>query len=315
MRKNNGRKKRINPKIKDVYAYFEVKGVNLDRFIESVRRHGVTLFNIKKTESRRLILAVNLSDTEKLFAINRNVWYNTYKIRRIKIGGRNYPLYFLMKNVGIAVGVILFLTVSAVSDDFIYSFSFTGSGSEYHKEITAFLSENGIKEFSRFSSIDLKALEDSILSSNDKLSFVSCYKSGNRLIIDSALSQKNTERLSGRETELKSDVSGVIESIKVYRGTALKNVGDETLAGEILVAGYVDVKDVRVEVNVIATATIKYSEKYDVELIEDNEGVAVSVAEEIADKTPIGYTVSKSESGGKFFYTIELFFTRVITVG
>ena len=258
---------------------------------------------------------MRVSDTENLFAINRNVWYNTYKIRRIKIGGGNYPFYYLLKNIGIAVGIIIFIASCFIADDFIFSFSFTGSGSVYEREIREYLENNGVRVYTRFSDVDLKRLEDALLSSNDNLSFVSCIKKGNRLVIDSALSGKKPTRLSGKETALVSDVTGVIRSIKVYRGTAVKCVGDTVENGEIVVCGYADVKDVRVDVNVVATVTVGYSQKYEFIFSEENDGAALAFAEESSGKVSFDGNLSKREENGKFLYCIELFFERVITVG
>ena len=316
MRKDNGLKKRVKGlKAKGVYAYCEVKGLNLGRFMESIKRNKIPLYNVKKSGDKKLIFAVNASDLKKLFAINENVWYNTYKIRRIKFGGRNYPLFFLAKNVGITVGIALFYALTYLSNDFIFSFAFTGSGSVYKREITEYLNENGITRFSRFSDIDLKTLEDSILSANRNLSFVSCVKNGNRLTIDSAVSAGRAERLSGSACELVSDRNGIIESIKVYRGTAVKKVGESVFSGEIIVAGYADVKETRVSVNVIATATVRYSEDYEFTLSEDNDTAALAFAEETAGKIPRESKISKTEENGKFIYAVRLFFTEVLTAG
>lgn len=316
MRKDNRLKKRLKIlPVKGVYAYFEVKGLNLNRFLESLKRNGIAVYNAKKTDNKRLVLAINAFDAEKLFAINFNVWYNTYEIRKIKTGGRNYPLFFLFKNVGIAVGIALFCATAYLSNDFIFSFSFTGSGSVYQREITEYLNENGITRFSRFSDIDLKTLEDSILSFSGNLSFVSCVKSGNRLLIDSAVSSGQTGRLSGKATELISDENGIIESVKVYRGTALKTNGEEIKKGETIVAGYADVKETRVSVNVIATATVIYFEDYEFTLTEDNDGAAAAFAKECAGKPCRDMGIFKTEKSGIFTYKVRLYFTKVLTVG
>lgn len=316
MRKDNRIKKRVNsPHIKGVYSYYEVKGLNLGKFTESLRRNGIALFNVKKKGNDRLIFAIKISDREKLFAIIKDVWYNTYKIRKIKDGGINYPLFFLFKNLGLAIGIVLFFVACLISDDYIFSFSFTGSGSVYQREITEYLNKSGVYVYSRFSGLDLKTLEDAILSSNKNLSFVSCYKSGNRLIIDSALSSPDTGRLSGKETELLSEIDGVLESIKVYRGTAVKSAGETVMAGETIVAGYADVKETRVSVNVIAVATVRYTEEYIFTLIKDVDDAAVSFAEELSGKIPCAAEINKTEEDGNYIYTVKLSFLKVITVG
>jgi hypothetical protein len=62
--------------------------------------------------------------------------------------------------------------------------------------------------------------------------------------------------LTGKKTCLKSTVSGVIESIKVYRGTALLTVGDKVNIGDTIVDGYVYRNDKVCPINVVAKATI-----------------------------------------------------------
>ncbi|MDY6367481.1 MAG: sporulation protein YqfD, partial [Clostridia bacterium] len=179
MRKNNRIKKGLNAKnISGVYVSFEVKGRNVERLMESLARQEITLYKIKKISAKKTLFSIKAADEQKFFAIINKVWYNTFSIKKLRYGGINYPFYFLIKNVGIAVGILLFTVVSAVSNDYIFSFEFTGSGSVYERAITYVLEQNGVKKFSRFSQINLSALEDILLAESEQLSFVSLKKSG-----------------------------------------------------------------------------------------------------------------------------------------
>ena len=271
------------------------------------------LYKIKRKSPDKVVFSLKTADEQKFFAIISDVWYNVFTVKKLRYGGLNYPFYFLFKNVGIAVGVIIFTLGTFVADDFIFSFTFTGSGSVYERNITDVLSENGVSRFSRFSRINLSVLEDVILSKTDQLSFVSLKKVGNRLVVDSAVANKPAERLSGNAGFLKSDVEGEIVSLKVYRGTAIKNVGDAVKVGDIIVDGYAVNKEQTTPVNVIATATVLYGENYVV--YSSDESFALALAEEWSDKHSVKSECVRGENENGCFFKIKLYFTKVITAG
>ena len=154
------------------------------------------------------------------------------------------------------IGAILFIVSTCALNDFVYGFSFSGTGSVYQKEVLAYLNGVGVKKFSRFSNIDLERLEDGILSSNSHLSFVSATKHGNTLKIDLAIATDNVDRLTGNVEFLYSEVSGVVEKIVVYRGTAMVAVGDYVDKGTLLVDGNMTIKEQVVKTNVIANVSL-----------------------------------------------------------
>lgn len=249
MWKNSGDRKR-EQSIKVVY---EINGLNLDRFINTVKRKGIALYDVKKYGVKRLVIAVNLSDSENFFAITKELCYN---IKKVRYKGKGYPLYYLLKNLGLVIGLALFLAVAIFSNDIILETTFTGSGSVYSREVSEYLKSVGVEKYSRFSSVNLKSLGSNILKNTDKLSFASCKKKGNRLEIQLVLSSDSVNTLSGNVYELYADATGVIEKIKVYRGTAMVNVGDTVKKGDLLVGGFAVIKEQTVKINLLATVTV-----------------------------------------------------------
>ena len=51
-----------------VKTVYQIKGLNLDRFINTVKRKGITMYNVKKISTKQLLVTVNLSDSEIFFA-------------------------------------------------------------------------------------------------------------------------------------------------------------------------------------------------------------------------------------------------------
>ena len=199
MRKNNGNRA-FGQLIKSTY---KVKGLNLDRFINTVRRQKIALFDVKKTSAKSMLVSVNLSDSEKFFAIGKDLCYN---IKKVRDKGVFYPIFFLFKNFGLVLGAVVFIATAVFFNDVIFDFSFSGSGKVYGREVKEYLCSVGVNKYSRFSSIDLDRLGDKILENNSHLSFASCAKNGNRLEIKLIMSTEKVKTLDGNVYELKSDV-------------------------------------------------------------------------------------------------------------
>lgn len=300
--------------MKLLYTIYEIKGLNLNRLVNYLKKEGITLHDVKKTAQNRLRVGVNIKENKKFFAITDKLCYTD--IKKIKDGGILYPLYSLAKNAGLILGGALFIALSVISNDFIFSFSFTGSGAVYAPQVREYLSGQGINALSRFSSIDLKALSAQILAHHKNLSFVSCSKNGNRLVIDSAAAEEDKKVLSGNAYQLKSDCAGVVESVKAYRGTPLVKVGDAVNEGDVLVDGYALIKEERVEINVIAYVTVLESKEFLYESVNDNEEeLALAFALGRVGEEPVSYGIEKTVNGDKFYYKVILSLRRTMFAG
>ena len=310
MRKNNVNNKGISA-LKTTYL---IKGLNLDRLINTLKNRKIDLYNIKKIANNRLYLTVNFSDRQKVFAIAKELCYNIKKLRE---KGRFFPLVSAVRSFGLIIGAIIFCCFSIVTDDLLFDFTFTGSGSVYSNQVKEYLYSNGVKPMVRFSSLDLQRLEDGILASSDRLSFASCQKRGNRLIVNLVLSKEHVKTQDGNIYSLASDCDGVIESIKVYRGTAVKAVGDEVRVGELIVDGYATVKEQTVKINVIAAVTIL--SKTQVVYRSDKSGQesnALLFAQAALDGFEIiDFDCAVDSDGGSYIYTVTARYRRIIYAG
>ena len=223
----------------------------------------------------------------------------------------------LWRKVGIVVGAIIFSVACYFYNDFIYGFSFSGSASVLEKEVLSYLNGVGIKKFSRFSNIDISRLEDQILAHNPNLSFVGITKKGNVLCFDLALAENNADTLKGNVYSLKSEVSGTVEKIKVYRGTAVVKQGDYVNSGDLLVDGYMTIKDQTVKINVIASATIIASKQFtftDSESGKEQETLlfAKAMAEGL---DVVSSEVTCTKENDVFVYITTIYYRHTIYVG
>ena len=318
MRNNNGSDKTIEKRAKlgekNVFVRFRVSGHNLERLTHFAKKRGLALYNLKKSGDKSVCVSVLVQDCQKFFAITEILCYN---IKKLKMHGKGYPLFLITRHVGVVLGVIVFSVLSFLFNDRLYRIDYDGSGYVCHSQVQEYLNERGIVKFSRFSDINLKALESEILSSNQRLSFVSCSKKGNVLKIYLAISGDTVKTLDGDVSALYSKVSGVVENIKVYRGTALVKKGDAVSVGQLLVDGYSTVKDKVVPVNVIASVTVAVSEKVTFELDEAGlESKAEILAlESFSECDILDCAVQSEEKDGKYYYTATVRFLSTVTVG
>ena len=306
------RKNKINRKKLNIFVVYRVTGLNLDNFINSVKNKGITLYEMRKTGVKTLTVWVNYADSEKFFAISRDLCYN---VKRVGEKGRFRFALKLFRNLGLVIGAAIFVLLSLISDDLILSVDYYGSGKAVSREIDGFLQSRGITRFSRFSDIDLPSLSDEILKVSDKISFAECVKSGNRLKVNLALSNQPVKTLDCDKESLVSDVDGEIEYIKVYRGTALKKAGDKVSAGETICGGFAVIKDTEVKVGVIATAAIKvnYFYEYESENDCDEDRAELFALISFGDGEVLSSDTEKivSESG-KYVYKIKIVYRRIL---
>lgn len=240
-----------------------------------------------------------------------------YTIERVKTVGKGYPVYFLACNFGLVLGAICFLILSVIINDFIFSFSFVGSGNIYKNQVVSALSEQGVYQGKRFSQFDLNHLSDIILAKSPNLSFVQCYKQGNKMVIELAISSSPSDTLDDNVKELRTDKSGQIESIKVYRGTPIVNQNDFVNEGDLLVAGYSKFNDTVIETSVLARVSLIVEWHY--EYISDNDNSAMQA--ELFAKTILGdkqitdCLVSITQKDGEFIYDVAIFYRHILLAG
>lgn len=309
MRKNSSDRENLG-----VYVFYEAQGLNPDTLLNAAVRRGIGLYKVKKIGRKRLRVGVNFGQSEKFFAIAEELCYN---IKKVGDGGALYPLKKLLSSFGLIIGGVILFISSVLGGDLLLSVSYTGSGKVYQREVNEYLRERGVDKYSRFSSLDLKSLEDGILADNPHLSFAGCSRRGNTLVIDLAISTDGVQKLGGNQYSLITDVSGVVESIKVYRGTATVNVGDSVSKGDVLVDGYATVKEQTVKINVLASVSIiveecgEYRSKNDGE---EDKAVLFALFD-FPDVEVLDTSVQKTYSQGEYLYKTTIKYRRILFAG
>ncbi len=305
------RKNKIGRKNLELYNVYKISGVNSDNLVNTLKNKGVLIKDFIKSDNKTAVISVSFADTEKFFAITREMCYN---IKKVGEKGRHRFLLKILRNAGLFIGALLFVLIAAFFDDFIFSVDYYGSGSVYSREVDAYLNSRGVKPFTRFSEADLAELSDGILAATDKISFAECVKVGNRLKINLILSPNPVKTLGGDKEALVSGVDGEIEYIKVYRGTALKKAGDKVAVGEAMVGGFAVIKETEVKTGVIATVSVKAEYDYNYLSEKDGDEVAAEIFARAAfgDGEILDLSVEKTAlSSGNYEYSVKIIYRRI----
>lgn len=311
MRKNFVGKKGVKD---GLYTSYMVYGFNQDRLLNALIKNQIDFYNVKKYSSKKMQICISKKQSQNFFAIGNKMCYN---IKNRGLGGKFYPIHSFLLRFGAGFGVAFFITFTAIFNNLIFSVDYYGSGYKYKNQVESYISSLGIKKFSHFSSFSLSELEDQILASNKKLSFASCEKVGNRLKIYLVEAEEDKGVLTGKVKTMYSEVSGEVESIKVYRGTAVVSVGDYVEKGAPLVEGFATIKEQTIEVNVLATITLKVKKEFT--YLFDNEGeennALLLALNEMPSENIIETFVACEKSGDSYLYKAILTVRRVLTAG
>ena len=310
MWKNKGDRKGI----KDLYVVFRVRGVNLDRFINTLKKRKIALYDLKKDSLKQLNVTVSHKDSQNFFAIAKDLCYN---VKKVRFKGKGYPLFMMLKALPSVIGVALFTLCVCFANDLVLSISFSGNASAYQRQVQDYLAGNGIKPFVRYSSLDISRLEDQVLSDNPHLSFVSITKHGTRLNFNLVTAKDAEKKISGDVYELFAPCDGVIEQIKVYRGTAEVKEGDVVKEGQLLVGGYALVKEQKVSINLLALISMRVSEVYEYYSPKDNdeESAKLFALGESGERQILYTRVQKQKDKNGYIYRVTAYYRQVIYAG
>ena len=248
-----------------------IQGLMPERALLRVRRAGIPVYDVKKTDKTTLRITVQKADVEKIFAIYPKVCYNTTEKASFSVclapkRGLAKWLQNAKKRVGLLLGGLLFIGLTAFADGFVFGVDFVGTD-VYARETYAALQEANIRLFSPYRG----GKEDMVcakLLAISGVEFCSVQKKGMRLVVEIRTSPFAERGIKGGK--LYAERSGKVVSMTVLRGTPLKNIGDYVNAGEPLVGDWFSTEDGG-QVRVQAIARVRMSCTYESEIVAKTE--------------------------------------------
>lgn len=216
--------------MKKNYHLFQIKGLNQERFFNSISQR-YHIFELDRHQKNLSSFKVEFRDAKN---VRKEILGTGFEIVSEKSGGIFFLLSRLLVCYGLIAGIIISAVLYAIQYQFVQKIEVWGL--EDVLSITKFVEENLPSKAKN--KIDTDAIEQSIKSEFDDLSFVSVAIVGQTLLVNVKNSIVPPE-MQGSFAPLVSEYDGIITSIKLIQGTLKVEVGDIIQAGQILVEGYV----------------------------------------------------------------------------
>ncbi len=256
---------------------FTIKGSNLKYLLGYMQNKKIGVLNFLEIDGLNAKVLIDYTDRRKFFAICKNMCYN---IKNVKYKGILSPFVIASKNIGLIIGIFLFILSALYFNDYILRVDV--GGNYYESEILSVSKDYGVDKYKKFSKADILGLKQKLLSLNPDVSFISIEKKGNTLNINVISSSNNETVLNKNSIDLVSPVKGKIESISVLRGTALVSLGQDVLVGTPLIGAYMVGKEDKIFPTYIVGRITVLEEKVKFYKITNVEGDAIKTIEAIA---------------------------------
>lgn len=284
-----------------------VKGRNLNLLFERLRSNSISPLKIEYSEENEIILSVRARDSDKVFAILQNMWYN--KVLE-KVGFSGF-VDKLIKNLVPLIMTVIFIATAYFADLFVFRIDINGVKADKKARILKLIGESGCTAISFANSGQCRYLSDLIVENIDGCELVTVKKYGNRLIIDVISDIKPPQKITKTEA-VYAEKSGVIVKLMVLSGTPLKKVGDRVNIKEALADGYyTDGEGNRIYCGAYAKYVLLCSATVTMTEPKAKEESEVKAAAEfitgIDDADVVGFSVAKSVQGADcVIFTVTL---------
>ncbi len=290
-----------------------VEGLMPERALLRLKRTGISLYQVKKTQKNALLFTVKRKDIEKVFAIYPNVCYNSseyhpYTITRLGSVGWGRAVDFCQNRAGAMLGVLAFAVLTLAADGLVLGVDFVGS-QVYAREIKQALAENGVRAFSLYPKGKEDLVTAKLLSLPD-VEFCSVKKQGLRVVVETRLS--GTQKRTPQEGVMTAKYNGELVAISVLRGSALKKIGDKITVGEALVGDWFETEEGgQVRVQPIARVRIACTHEGVYEAEDEERAFAAAYLElDLVDASITEKSVAQTKNG--FHVKISYVVTQTI---
>lgn len=216
-----------------------IDGVMPERALLRLKRAGIAVYNVKKTQKTQIVLDVKKKDIEKVFAIYPNVCYNSstggaYTATDMGGVGLLKGVSWAKQRMGLLLGGAAFCLLTAIADAWTLGIEVNGTDA-YTRDVRAILAQHGVRVGARYAEEDTDAICAELLKL-DGVEYCSVKKTGFRVVVELRLAEFDRPTLEKGDMTAKR--SGTILSATAMRGTLLKGAGARVEAGETLVGGY-----------------------------------------------------------------------------
>ncbi len=212
---------------------FTVTGLNLERFINTMRKEGIVLLSARRADRRTLVCQCHSADLPRVCAL---VEEKGWRMRDIRPLGLSAVWAGLRRRPGIPVGLCLLMALALTLSQFVWRVEIHNAG-PYQAELSACLRELGCAPGMPRSRVDAKRLESELTYRYPKIAWFHVYASGVSLVVEVTQGVAPPEPEPTDSANVYAARGGVVDSVRVFAGTAAVKAGDIVQKGQLLIEG------------------------------------------------------------------------------
>ncbi len=220
------------------YVDFTVKGKFPERLLNQLGAKGISVWNMHRKGD--IICASMLANDYKRMLSLRGK--NRVFTRVTKRNGLPFILKSYRLRVGFGAGILLYFSLLFFLSNFVWNIEIVGAERLDSGEIMQVLSDLGVKEGVKISSIDQQALPSRLALKVDGIAWCSVNIEGVKVTVNVSESAV-TDITDNTPCNLIAKHDGVITKIEVLNGTTAVSLGQTVKKGDLLVSGFTEYKD------------------------------------------------------------------------
>lgn len=208
-----------------------VKGQNRTRLINKLKNENIFIYYLVSDSNTTFwIKQKDLKQVKEyadLFSVQLEV---------VGTSGLENLLKKSYKHLSYIIAVVICLSFLIVSTQFVYNVKVECENDVHSNKVMLLLKENNFDKVVPKNKIDLKAVENLILSNIEEVSFATCYFEGFSLMVKVVSNEKPKQ--SEDKKNLYSTTDAIVTRVMVRSGTSEVQVGERVRAGDVLIGGY-----------------------------------------------------------------------------
>lgn len=216
--------------------YFEVKGYQVERFLNLCAKNHLVLWKLKPTEDGYAFFV------KKSMARSVEILAKKANVELLLKNQKGLPYFFKehKKRKILFFSMILCMIMILGFSQFIWEITISG-GEVYSKnEILKYVTDHYYHFGTLKYQVDCNALEEHLREEYEEIAWVSCSIQGTRLHIDiKETLDRKTKQNPKKPCDIIANKSGIITKMAVKSGTPLVSVGDSIKKGTTLISGLI----------------------------------------------------------------------------
>ena len=218
---------------------FTLTGLNLERFMNIMHKSGVQLLSARRVDNRTLEGECFSADLPRVRQLaDEKGW----RLQSAVPQGFSALWAAMRRRPGIPIGALLALGMVIVLMQFVWRVELNNAGA-YQAEIAAYLREEGYGAGTPKSRVSAAELERKLTRRYPAIAWFHAYVYNVTLVVDCTPGVPMPNLPAATPGDVVAAHGGVVQSIRVFAGTAQVRAGDLVQKGQVLIRGVERARD------------------------------------------------------------------------